>query len=130
MYPTDYLYTEEHEWLHVEEDVCTIGITEFAQKELGDVVYVDLPDVGRSFDAGDEIGSLESVKAVAEYYTPVAGEVVEVNENLEKNPEQVNEDPHGDGWLVKLRLTSDEGLSELMSAADYRLFVAGDEGED
>lgn len=125
MYPTEYLYTEEHEWVHVEEDVCTIGITEFAQKELGEVVYVELPEEGQTFEAGDEIGSLESVKAVSPYYTPVAGEVVEVNDAIRDSPELVNEDPHDDGWLVKLRVTASDELKQLLSAEQYAELVQG-----
>jgi glycine cleavage system H protein len=125
MYPSDYLYSEEHEWLHVEGDVCVLGITEFAQSELGEVVFVELPEVGQSFDADDEIGTVESVKAVAEVFTPVAGEIVEVNSALEDAPELVNENPHDDGWFVKLRLSSAEELKGLMSAEEYGEFVSG-----
>lgn len=126
MYPSELLYTEEHEWVRVEEDVCTVGITTFAQQELGEVVYVDLPDVGDSFEAGDEIGSIESVKAVAEVYTPVAGEVVEVNSDLVETPEKVNDDPHEEGWLVKLRATSTDELQGLMNAEEYEKHVGGE----
>ena len=125
MYPSDYLYSEEHEWLQVEDDVCVLGITEFAQSELGEVVFVDLPETGQTFDAGDEIGTVESVKAVAEVYTPVAGEIVEVNSALEDAPELVNEDPHGDGWFVKLRFSSTDELDVLMNAEKYEDFVSG-----
>jgi glycine cleavage system H protein len=125
MYPSEYLYTEEHEWLNVEEDVCQLGITDYAQNELGEVVFVDLPEVGQSFDAGDEIGTIESVKAVAEVYTPVAGEIIEVNPELEDNPELVNEDPHQKGWLVKLRCSSTDDLDGLMNAEAYGEFVSG-----
>ena len=129
MYPTEYLYSKEHEWLLVEEDQCTVGITEYAQNELGEVVFVDLPETGQSFDAGDEIGSVESVKAVAEVYTPVSGEIVEVNDALEEAPELVNEDPHHDGWFVKIRFSSPDELENLMSAEEYQEFVeGGDEG--
>lgn len=125
MYPSDYLYSEEHEWVKVEDDQCTIGITEYAQSELGEVVYVDLPDVGQTFDKGEEVGSLESVKAVAELYTPVAGEVIEVNGELEEAPEKVNEDPHADGWLIKVRLSSTDDLDGLMDAKKYENFLSG-----
>jgi glycine cleavage system H protein len=103
-YPDDYLYSREHEWIRVEEDHAVLGITEFAQSELGDVVFVELPEPGDVFDADDEIGTIESVKAVAEIYTPVSGEVVEVNAELQDRPEIVNQDPHERGWLVRLRL--------------------------
>lgn len=119
MYPSDYLYTEEHEWLRVEDDVCVLGITQFAQNSLGEVVYVELPEVGDTFDAGDEIGTIESVKAVAEVYTPVAGEIVEVNDEVVDSPELVNDDPHTDGWLVKLRFSSAGELDDLMDAEKY-----------
>ena len=125
MYPTDYLYSEEHEWLKVEGDQCTVGITEFAQQELGEVVFVDLPETGQTFDKGDEIGTIESVKAVAEVYTPVSGEVVEVNAELEDAPEMVNDGPHDEGWLVKIRLSNTEELEGLMSAEKYEEFIAG-----
>lgn len=125
MIPKDLLYTEEHEWVLVEDDLCTIGITDFAQNELGEVVYVDLPEAGQSFDAGDEIGSLESVKAVAEVYAPVSGEVAEVNSELEDAPETVNDDAHGDGWLVKMRLGSPSELENLMDAEAYEEFLKG-----
>jgi len=123
MYPKEYLYTEDHEWVKVEADVCTLGITEYAQGELGEIVYVDLPEVGDSFEAGEEIGAIDSSKTSADVYTPVAGEVVAVNTELEDKPEMVNEDAHGKGWLVKLRMTSTAGLDELMSAEKYQDFA-------
>jgi glycine cleavage system H protein len=123
MYPENYLYSREHEWVRVDEDVCVLGITEFAQEELGEVVYVELPEVGQIFDAGDEIGTIESVKAVAEVYTPVAGEIVEVNEAVADDPEMLNDDPHKDGWLVKLQFSSDNDLKELMNAEEYARFI-------
>lgn len=125
-YPSDYLYTDDHEWLKVEDDVVTLGITDYAQSELGEVVYVDLPEVGDTYDAGDEIGSIESVKAVAEIFTPVAGEVVEVNENLEDAPETVNEDPHEDGWICKVKVSGAIDRSGLMDAEAYSEHVQGD----
>lgn len=122
-YPTDFLYTEEHEWARVEEDLCVVGITQFAQKELGEVVFVELPEVGQVFDAHDEIGTIESVKAVAEVYTPVAGEVVEINEGVVDDPELINDDPHGEGWLVKIRFSSSADLAKLMNAEAYEAFI-------
>ena len=110
MYPRDYLYSREHEWLRVEDDLCVLGITEFAQQELGEVVFVELPEVGQVFDTNDELGTIESVKAVAEVFTPVAGEVVEVNEAVVDDPELLNEDPHGEGWLIKIRFSSADDL--------------------
>ena len=125
MYPTEYLYSKEHEWVKVEDDVCVVGITHYAQEELGEVVFVEMPDVGQSFEVNDEIGTIESVKAVAEVFTPVGGEIVESNESLNETPELVNEDPHGKGWLVKIRLSSKGELDGLMDAAAYEQFAAG-----
>lgn len=128
MYPSEYRYSEEHEWVQVEDGVATIGITSFAQDELGEVVYVDLPEAGDSFDAGDEIGSIESVKAVAEVYTPLAGEIVEANAALEDAPETVNEAPHDKGWLIKLRIDpEDPMLDKLMDAEKYAAFTTADD---
>jgi len=123
MYPDDYRYTTEHEWVRVEDDIAVIGVTDFAQKELGEVVFVELPQVGHVYDAGDEIGTIESVKAVAEVFTPVAGEVVEVNEALADDPELVNEDPHVDGWLIKIRYSASSDLESLMDAESYAEFA-------
>ena len=122
-YPQDYLYSKEHEWVRMEDDVCVVGITQFAQEELGEVVFVELPEVGQVFDAGDEIGTIESVKAVAEVYTPVAGEIVEVNEAVVEDPEVINEDPHHDDWMLRIRFSSADDLEKLMDAAAYSTFV-------
>jgi glycine cleavage system H protein len=127
MYPSDYLYSGEHEWIKVDDDRCLLGITEFAQDELGEIVYVELPDVGQVFDANDEIGTIESVKAVAEVYTPVAGEVVEVNEALGDDPALINEDPHGKGWLLKIKFSSAADMKKLMSAEKYQEYVESGE---
>lgn len=123
MYPDDYRYTTEHEWVRVEDDIAVLGVTDFAQKELGEVVFVELPQVGHVYDAGDEIGTIESVKAVAEVFTPIAGEIVEVNEALADDPELINEDPHVDGWLVKVRFSASSDLDGLMDAEAYGEFV-------
>ena len=123
MYPSDYLYSKEHEWVDVQDDVCVVGITEFAQQELGEVVFVEMPEVGQVFDAGDEIGTIESVKAVAEVYTPVAGEVLEVNDAVVDDPEVLNDDPHKEGWLVKIRFSSASDLKDLMKADAYEQYV-------
>jgi len=123
MYPTDYRYTREHEWVRIENDTCVLGITDFAQKELGEVVFVELPEVGHVFDAHDEIGTIESVKAVAEVYTPIAGEIVEINDALADDPAAVNEDPHGDGWLVKVKYSSSKDFDDLMTAEQYEAFT-------
>ena len=124
-YPDQYLYSREHEWIRLEEEHAVLGITDFAQSELGDVVFVELPEPGEVFDAEDEIGTIESVKAVAEIYTPVSGEVVEVNLDLADRPEIVNQDPHARGWLVRLRLSKPDEAAGLMSAEDYQRFTSG-----
>ena len=122
--PEELQYTKSHEWVRTEDDTATIGITDYAQEELGDIVYVELPEEGATFDAGDAFGTVESVKAVSDLNTPVGGEVVEVNEALSDNPEKINEDPYGDGWIVKLRV-SDEG--DLLSASDYEQLLEEEE---
>lgn len=126
MYPEDYRYSKEHEWIQVDGDTCTMGVTHFAQDELGEVVFVELPEVGQTFAAHDEIGTIESVKAVAEVYTPLAGEIVEINEALADQPELVNGEPHGDGWLVKIRISDAAELDDLMSAEEYRALTGTD----
>jgi glycine cleavage system H protein len=127
MYPTEYLYSREHEWIRVDGDVAVVGITEFAQEELGEVVFVELPEVGQVFNTGDELGTIESVKAVAEVYTPVAGEVVEVNDAVVDDPELLNDDPHSEGWLIKIRFSSASDLKELMNAEKYEEYVKSGE---
>ena len=127
MYPSDYLYSREHEWVHVMDDVCVLGITEFAQQELGEVVFVELPEVGQVFNAQDELGTIESVKAVAEVYSPVAGEVVEINDAVVDDPEMLNDDPHGEGWLVKIRFSSADDLKALMNAEAYEEYTKSGE---
>lgn len=120
--PSDRLYSRDHEWALIEGDRILIGLTDFAQRQLGDVVYVEVPEVGARFEAGEPFGSVESVKAVSEIYVPLAGEVVEVNASLNDSPEQVNDDPYGDGWLVRLRTngpTSPDGLLDADAYADY-----------
>ena len=115
--PEELQYTKSHEWVRTEGDTATVGITDYAQDELGDIVFVELPEAGATFEAGDSFGTVESVKAVSDLYTPVGGEVVEVNETLDDSPEKINEDPYGECWIVKLRV-SDEGAG-LLSASDY-----------
>jgi glycine cleavage system H protein len=124
MYPEELRYTKEHEWVKLEGGFGTIGITDHAQKELGDIVYVDLPKVGAHVEQGKTLGSVESVKAVSDIYSPVTGEVVEVNESLAEAPEKVNEDPHGDAWLVKIRLSDPDQVRALMPAGDYESYIA------
>ena len=123
MYPEDLKYSTDHEWIRIEGDECVVGITDFAQGELGEVVFVELPDPGESFEAGDEMGTIESVKAVAEVFAPIGGEVIAINEALADSPEQVNDNPHSEGWLVRIKPPSIEGLGELMDAAAYREFI-------
>ncbi len=118
--PEDLQYTKSHEWVRIEGDTATIGITDHAQDELGDVVFVELPEEGDTFDAGESFGTVESVKAVSDLYTPVGGEVVEVNSALDDAPENINEDPYGEGWIVKLR-TTDE--ADLLSSEEYEKVV-------
>lgn len=116
----DFKFTKEHEWVKVEDDIAAMGITDYAQHELGDVVYVELPSVGDSFSKGDAIGNIESVKAVSDVYAPVSGEIVEINENLEDKPESINQDPYGEGWIVKIKLDDTAELDELMNDEDYQ----------
>ena len=129
MIPDDLYYSKEHEWLRLESDgSATIGITDHAQQELGDIVYVELPDAGSALETDEVMGSVESVKAVSEIFCPVAGSVTEVNESLEDAPEAVNADPYGDGWLIRLRLDDAASVAATMlSAADYEKHVASEE---
>jgi glycine cleavage system H protein len=127
-YPEDYYYTKDHEWIHVDGDTGTVGITDHAQSQLGDVVYVELPAAGASFDAGATFGSVESVKAVSELYLPVGGEIVETNSDLVDAPERINEDPHGAGWMVKVRLRDAGELAGLMRAVDYEQYAKEEGG--
>jgi glycine cleavage system H protein len=127
--PEDSKYAKSHEYVHVEGDTGTIGITDYAQKELGDVVFVELPQVGAQLEAGDELGSIESVKAVSELFAPVSGEVVEVNEALADKPELVNTDPYGDGWMIKLKVSDASELDELMPADEYEEYIQTESGK-
>jgi glycine cleavage system H protein len=124
-YPENYRYTKEHEWVSVEGDTGTVGITFHAQGELGDIVYVDLPKVGAKVDIGQSFGSVESVKAVSDIYSPVSGEVIETNAILAHAPEKLNEDPHGEAWLVKIRLADTDQVGRLLDAAAYQAYIAG-----
>jgi glycine cleavage system H protein len=126
MYPADFRYTKEHEWVRVDGANGTVGITDHAQKELGDIVYVDLPKVGAIAAAGKTVGSVESVKAVSDIYSPVSGEVVEVNELLATSPEKLNADPHGAAWLFKVKLSAPDEVAALMSAADYEAYAGAE----
>jgi glycine cleavage system H protein len=124
MYPDDYRYTKDHEWFKLDGSVGTIGITDYAQTELGDVVFVELPKVGTQVKAGQSFGTVESVKAVSEIFSPVSGEVVETNTALADKPEKINQDPHGTAWLVKVRLADPKEISGLMDAAAYQAYIA------
>jgi glycine cleavage system H protein len=124
MYPSDYRYTKEHEWIKTTGGTGTIGITDYAQHELGDVVFVELPAVGAKITAGQVFGTVESVKAVSEIFAPVSGEVTEANAALSTTPETVNTDPHGAGWLIKVKLANPAEVSGLMDASAYQAFVS------
>jgi glycine cleavage system H protein len=124
MVPTDRRYTKQHEWIKLEGGVGTIGITDYAQHELGDVVFVELPKVGAALESGQVLGTVESVKAVSEIFSPVSGEVLETNSLLAGSPEKINSDPHGDAWLLKLKLSSLKQVEELLDAAAYEAFIA------
>lgn len=126
MYPENFRYTKEHEWVRVEGDTGTVGITDHAQNELGDIVYVDLPKVGAKVEQGKSLGSVESVKAVSDIYSPLTGEVIEVNQALADAPEKLNQDAHGEGWLVKIRLANPAEAGGLMSAAEYQEYVGAE----
>jgi glycine cleavage system H protein len=122
--PEELQYTKTHEWVRREDDVATVGITEHAQDELGDVVFIELPERGATFGAGDAFGTVESVKAVSDLYAPVGGEVVEVNEALNDSPEKINEEPYGDGWIIRLRVSEEV---DLLSAGDYEKLLEEEE---
>ena len=127
MRPDDLLYTKEHEWIHLSENIGTIGITDFATKELGEVVYVELPKVGDNFKSGDAFGNVESVKAVSELFIPCSGEVIEVNEDLGNAPEMLNEDPYGKAWLIQISLKDPAETADLMSAEEYDEYTKSQE---
>jgi glycine cleavage system H protein len=121
--PEDLHYSKDHEWVRVEGDVAIVGITDYAQNSLGDVVYVELPKKGEEFATNESFGSVESVKAVSEVFTPVSGEVVEVNEQLNDTPEKVNADPYGEGWMVRMRMSNSGEVDSLLTAAEYEDFT-------
>lgn len=122
-FPEELKYTEEHEWVMVEEEVVTVGITDFAQDQLGDVVFVELPEVGTMVEVGKPFGVVESVKAVSDVYAPVSGEVVEVNEELPESPETINTSPYEDGWMIKIKLSTPSELGDLLDADAYQEFI-------
>jgi glycine cleavage system H protein len=128
-YPANYLYTNQHEWVDAQGDVATIGITDYAQHELGDVVFVELPKSGTKVTAGKSFGTVESVKAVSDIYAPVSGEVIEANAELHNTPEKINTDPHSAAWLIKVRLANPAEVKSLMDATAYEAFIA-DKGKE
>ncbi len=123
-FPEDLKYSKEHEWVLVEGNVATVGITDYAQDQLGDIVFVELPGLGDKVSKEDAFGVVESVKAVSDVYAPVSGKVLEVNDDLPENPEMLNEDPYGDGWMIKIEMNDLEELQDLMTAAEYEEYVA------
>lgn len=127
MNPEELRYTESHEWVHIDGGIGTIGITDHAQKQLGEIVYLELPEVGHVYNADDEFGTVESVKAVSELFIPASGEVVEVNKAAVAEPGIINDDPFGDGWLIRVKLSTDEDVAQLMNAEAYARYVSEEE---
>jgi glycine cleavage system H protein len=123
MYPEEYRYSKEHEWIKVDGDRGTVGITDFAQQQLGDVVFVELPEVGATFSVQDVFGNIESVKAVSELFCPISGEILEVNQTAVDSPELVNKDPHGEAWLIVFKIQDPAEIDQLLSAADYQKYL-------
>ena len=122
--PNDLLYTSDHEWVSVEGNVATVGITDFAQSELGDIVFVEFPELNSTVEKGQSTGSIEAVKTVADLYMPISGTVIAVNENLDKNPEAVNDTPYDDGWMVKIDITNQDEISDLLTATAYNDLIS------
>ena len=127
MNPDDLLYSKEHEWLRVDEDTATLGITSHAEQELGEVVYVELPQVGLKFDRNEAFGTVESVKAVSDLFMPVSGEVIEINEELDGAPENLNDDAYGKGWMIRIRLNDRSELDLLLSSEEYEGYISAEE---
>ncbi|MGH9374892.1 MAG: glycine cleavage system protein GcvH [Terriglobia bacterium] len=125
MYPVEFLYTRDHEWVRVDENIASVGITDHAQKELGDIVFVEMPPAGTRVTAKESLGTVESVKAVADVYSPVSGEVIAVNPKIQNAPELVNSDPHGEGWLVQLQLKDRSETEGLMTSEEYEAYLKG-----
>ncbi|HEY8173687.1 MAG TPA: glycine cleavage system protein GcvH [Dehalococcoidia bacterium] len=128
--PGDRQYSKEHEWVKRDGDAATVGITDYAQEQLGDVVYVDLPEPGANVTQFEKMGEIESVKAVSDLYSPISGEVRRVNDGVVEKPELVNSDPHGDGWLIEVRISDASELDKLLSAADYDAFIAAEANDE
>ncbi len=128
-FPDDLLYTESHEWARIDGKIATAGITDYAQHELGDIVYIELPEVGRKVKKGDVFGTVESVKAVSDLYSPLSGTVIETNQELTQHPENINKDPYGSGWVIKIEIENPEETKKLMDAKSYELFVKQEAGK-
>ncbi len=129
MYPADLKYSKDHTWVRVEDEEATVGITDFAQESLGDIVYVDVPEEDDEVEAGEEVAEVESTKATSSVISPVSGTVIEVNEDIEDSPDTINEDPYGDGWIVRIKLSDPAELKSLMSAEAYQKYVEEEENE-
>ncbi len=123
MVPKDLLYSEQHEWIRAEDGTAIVGITDYAQKELGDIVFVELPAVGEQLTQAEPFGTVEAVKAVSEIYAPVSGEVMEINEKLDGTPQIINSEPYGEGWMIKIKLDNEKELEDLLSAEEYRQLI-------
>ena len=121
--PEELKYTEEHEWVRIEDNIAIVGITDFAQGELGDIVYLEIDTLNSQIDSNEVFGTVEAVKTVSDLFMPIAGKVVEVNTSLEDNPELVNEDPYGEGWIIKIDITDESNLDSLLSASDYKNLI-------
>ena len=121
--PKDLLFTKDHEWARVENNIVTIGITDFAQSELGDIIFVEFPEIGDMVDVGSSAGTIEAVKTVTDIFSPVKGKIIEINNGIDNSPEAMNTDPYGDGWLMKIELADEDCSSELMSPSEYESFV-------
>ena len=121
--PNELKYTKEHEWVKIDGDIATVGITEFAQKELGDIVYVEIETVDETLNKDDVFGTVEAVKTVSDLFLPLSGEIIEFNELLESEPEKVNKDPYGDGWMIKIKLNNPQEIEELLSSEDYQSLI-------
>lgn len=122
--PQDLVYTKEHEWIRVNDNILTIGITDFAQGELGDIIFVEFPEIGEEFQKDDPFGTIEAVKTVADIFAPVQGKIIEINHDIENSPEVINSDPYGDGWLVKIEITEHMVSDGLLSPEDYELLLS------
>ncbi|WP_111684974.1 glycine cleavage system protein GcvH [Winogradskyella tangerina] len=123
--PSDLKYTKDHEWIKIEGDTATVGITDFAQGELGDIVYVEVDTLDETLDAEEVFGTVEAVKTVSDLFLPLSGEIIEFNENLEDEPEKVNTDPYGEGWMIKLKISDESQIDSLLSAEDYKALISG-----